>query len=152
MANVLKPRDVATKYGKSEKRIRQLAREVTQRHRRWERWSWSGWDDPELTPLVARLENRDDEEEEEDEWDVALSGKNQVTLPAAAVRRLNLSPGVKIRAVLRGRSILLLPHPESWVDYLAGSLQGLYGQTEEDIDAYLREVRGDWEPNLRSSS
>lgn len=151
MANLIKPQDVARKYGKSEKRIRQLAREVTKRHRRWDRWSWAGWDDPELTMVVARLENSDRKEDEK-EWDVVLSAKNQVTLPAAAVRRLNLLPGVRIRAVLRGRSLLLLPHPESWVDYLAGSLEGFYGQSKEDIDAYLREVRGDWEPNEPSDS
>ncbi len=151
MGILIRPRDVARKYGKSEKRIRQLAREVTPRHRRWDRWSWDGWNDPDLAALTARLEDGDGGQNET-EWDVMLSAKNQVTLPAAAVRRLNLSPGSRIRAVLRERSLLLLPHPDSWAEYLAGSLQGVYGQSKADIDAYLREVRGDWEPIEPSDS
>lgn len=151
MGTLIRPRDVANKYARSEKRIRQLARETTPRHRRWNRWLWEGWDDPSLAPLIARLENNV-AEDSETEWDVTLSAKNQVTLPAAAVKQLKATPGDRMRAVIRGRSLLLLPHPVSWADYYAGSLAGLYGESKEDIDAYLREVRGDWEPNEQSDS
>ena len=51
-----------------------------------------------------------------------------------------------MRAVIRGRSLVLLPHPLSWVDYYAGVAEGLYGRTDEEIEAYIRESRGDWEP------
>jgi len=77
---------------------------------------------------------------------VTLSSKNQITLPVAALRSLNIKPGDKLRAVVKGRTVELLPHPVSWVDYYAGIAEGLYGQTKEDVDAYIREIRGDWEP------
>jgi hypothetical protein len=37
--------------------------------------------------------------------------------------------------------IVLLPQPESWVDYFAGSLKGVYGSTKEEISRYIYEVR-----------
>lgn len=147
----ISPKDVALRYQRSEKRIRQIAREATPGHRHRERWIWQGWDDPDLKPLLERLENGG-RDKPIDEWDVTISSKNQVTLPVAALAQLNVKGGDKLRAVLRGRSLVLLPHPVSWAEYMAGSLEGLYGQTKEDIDAYLREVRGDWEPNERSDS
>lgn len=154
MAAPITPKDVARRFKRSEKRVRQIAREATYGHRRHERWLWEGWDDPDLQPVIERLENgggfgEGGGHEEDVEWDLTVSSKNQVTLPVAALGALKVRAGDKLRAVLRGRSLVLLAHPVSWVDYFAGSAQGLYGQTKEDIDAYLREVRGDWEPRDR---
>ena len=146
MTMTINPRDVARRYGRSEKRIRQLARELTPKRQRWNRWSWEGWNDPGLRPILDKLEQRTSGPESV-EWDVVISSKNQITLPVAALQHLKAGPGQKVRAVLRGRSLLLLPHPVSWVEYYAGSAQGLYGHTKEEIDAYLREVRGAWEPH-----
>lgn len=138
-------RDVAARYGKSEKRVRQIARETRPGRVRYQRHVWRGWDDPDLAPILERLENGEPKEIPE-EWDLTVSSKNQVTLPVAALRSLRAKAGDKLRAVIRGRSLVLLPHPVSWVDYYAGVAEGVYGQTDEEIDAYIRESRGEWEP------
>ena len=122
-----------------------MARELTPRHQRWSRWKWHDWDDPDLQALLDRLENGRQVEEVQ-EWDLTVSRKNQVTLPVAALQKVKVKAGDRLRAVIRARSLILLPHPLSWVDYYAGAAEGLYGHTKEDIDAYIRETRGDWEP------
>lgn len=142
---MITPKDIAKRYGKSEKYIRHLAREETPRHRPYERHSWESLDDPDLARILERLENGRRSEPAE-EWDLTISRKNQVTLPVAALRALRAKAGDKLRAAVRGRSLVLLPHPVSWVDYYAGVAEGVYGQTDEEIDAYLRESRGQWEP------
>jgi bifunctional DNA-binding transcriptional regulator/antitoxin component of YhaV-PrlF toxin-antitoxin module len=142
----LSPRDIARRYGVSEKWVRQVAREESAGHRSHGRWLWRGWDDRNLQRILRRLESGRLEAQEVSEWDVTLSRKNQVTLPVAALRRLNIKAGARLRAVIKGRSIQLLPHPISWAEYYAGIAPGLYGQTGEDVETYLRESRGDWEP------
>lgn len=145
MARELYVRDVAARYGKSEKTVRQIARQVRPQRARYQRHTWRGWDDPDLAPIIARLENGEPKETPE-EWDITVSSKNQVTLPVAALRELRVKSGDRLRAVVRGRCLVLLPHPVSWVDYYAGIAEGVYGQTDEEIDAYIRESRGEWEP------
>jgi antitoxin ChpS len=76
---------------------------------------------------------------------VTLSSKHQVTLPVDMVRSLGLKPGDKLVAELIDGHIVLLPEPESWVDYFAGSAKGLYGSTKEEIDRYIAEVRYGWD-------
>lgn len=73
-----------------------------------------------------------------------LSSKYQITLPAALVRELGMEPGDKLAVRLEEGRIVLRPRPRDWVSYLAGSMRGYYGKTKKEIDAYLREVRGDW--------
>lgn len=142
----LTPKDVAQRYGVGEKWVRELARQENADHSPHQRWLWRGWDDPNLEPLLQRLQDGRPEDEQVPEWDVTISSKNQITLPVAALRRLNIRAGERLRALIKGRSIQLLPHPISWADYYAGIAPGLYGQTEEDVDAYVRDSRGDWEP------
>jgi hypothetical protein len=60
------------------------------------------------------------------------------------VRELGLRPGDKLAVELRGLCLILHPRPKDWVSYTAGSMPGYYGKTKEEIDAYLREVRGSW--------
>jgi len=141
---MITPKDVAKRYAKSEKYVRHIAREETPGHRRYERHSWEGWDDPDLARILERLENGRRSEPAE-EWDLTISGKNQVTLPVAALRALRATAGDRLRAAVRGRSLVLLPHPVSWADYYAGVAEGVYGQTDEEIDVYLQESRGEWE-------
>jgi len=142
----LRPKDVARRYGVGEKWVRELARQASVGHRPHERWLWRGWDDPDLQPVLRRLEDGRSDTEEVSEWDVTLSRKNQVTLPVAALQKLKVKAGDRLRAIIRARSLVLLPHPLSWVDYYAGVAEGLYGHTKEDVEAYIREMRGDWEP------
>ena len=138
-------RDVAARYGKSEKRVRQIARELNPGRAGQRRHIWLGWNDPDLKPIIDRLENGRASDERM-EWDLTISSKNQVTLPVAALKALRLKAGDKLTAVVKGRVLELLPHPVSWADYYAGIAAGLYGRTDEEIDAYIRESRGEWEP------
>ena len=73
-----------------------------------------------------------------------ISSKYQITLPARLVRELGLEPGDKPAVEVEGGRFVLHPRPKDWVSYTAGSLKGVYGETKEDIDAYLTEVRGSW--------
>lgn len=138
-------RDVAVRYGSSEKRVRQIARDLVPERAGPRRHVWQGWDDPDLKAVLERLENGGKAEPPR-EWDLTISSKNQVTLPVAALKALRVKSGDKLTAVVKGRVLELLPHPVSWVDYYAGIAPGLYGQTDEEIDAYIRESRGEWEP------
>jgi antitoxin ChpS len=73
-----------------------------------------------------------------------LSSKNQITLPVAMVRRLGLTPGRKLMLRLENDRIVLRPEPEDWVEYLRGSAKGVYGNTREEMDAYVRRERASW--------
>jgi antitoxin ChpS len=76
---------------------------------------------------------------------VTLSSKHQVTLPVDMVRSLGLKAGDKLVAELIDDRIVLLPKPESWTNYFTGSLKGVYGDTKEEIDRYIAEIRYGWD-------
>lgn len=76
---------------------------------------------------------------------VTLSSKHQITLPVEIVRTMGLKPGDKIVAELIDDHVVLVPKPESWVDYFKGSLRGVYGSTVEEIDRYIAEERRSWD-------
>ncbi|MBI4198183.1 MAG: AbrB/MazE/SpoVT family DNA-binding domain-containing protein [Chloroflexi bacterium] len=76
---------------------------------------------------------------------VTLSSKHQITLPVDLVRGLNLKPGDKLVVELIDDHLIVLPQPQSWVDYFAGSMKGVYGNTVEEVDRYIAEVRNGWE-------
>ncbi len=76
---------------------------------------------------------------------ITLSSKHQVTLPVDIVRTLGLKAGDKLVAELIDDRIVLLPQPESWADYFVGSMKGVYGNTTEEIDRYIAEVRYGWD-------
>ena len=73
-----------------------------------------------------------------------ISSKYQITLPARLVRELGLKPGDKLAVELGEGRLILHPRPKDWLSYTAGSMPDYYGKTKEEIDAYLREVRGFW--------
>jgi AbrB family looped-hinge helix DNA binding protein len=73
-----------------------------------------------------------------------MSSKNQITLPVAMVRRLGLEPGRRLTLRLEDDHIILRPEPEDWVEYLHGSMKGVYGNTREEMDAYVRRERASW--------
>ena len=72
-----------------------------------------------------------------------ISTKNQITLPAHLLRELGLGPGDRLTVALEGNRLILRGRPRDWVKYHAGSLAGVYGQSHEDVDAYLKELRTD---------
>ena len=76
---------------------------------------------------------------------ITLSSKHQVTLPVDIVRSLGLKAGDKLVAEFIDGHVVLLPQPESWTDYFAGSMKGVYGSTKEEIDRYIAEVRYGWD-------
>lgn len=73
-----------------------------------------------------------------------ISSKYQITLPARLVREMGLQPGDQVAVEQDGLRLVLHPRPKDWVSYTAGSMPGYYGNTKEEIDEYLREVRGSW--------
>ena len=76
---------------------------------------------------------------------VTISSKNQITLPAQIVRELGLRGGDKLVVELIDDRLVIVPEPESWVDYFAGSMKGVYGDTKEEVDRYIAEVRHGYE-------
>ena len=76
---------------------------------------------------------------------VTLSSKNQITLPVSMLRDMGLQAGAKLVVELVDGRIMLLPEPTSWVDYLAGSMKGVYGETKEEVARYIAEARNGWE-------
>ena len=73
-----------------------------------------------------------------------ISSKNQITLPARLLREIGLKPGDKLAVDVEDGCLVLHPRPKDWVSYTAGSMKGVYGETKEDIDAYIEELRGEW--------
>lgn len=70
-----------------------------------------------------------------------ISSKNQITLPAHLLRQMGLGAGDRLAVTVEGNRLVLRPRPKDWVAYYGGSLQGLYGQNRQEIDAYVRELR-----------
>ena len=70
-----------------------------------------------------------------------ISSKNQITLPAHLLRELGLNPGDRLAVAREGERLVLRPRPKDWVRHYAGSMRGVYGQTREEMDAYVRELR-----------
>jgi AbrB family looped-hinge helix DNA binding protein len=74
-----------------------------------------------------------------------ISSKNQITLPAQLLRELGLGAGDRLAIRREGNRLILRPRPKDWVDYYGGSLRGLYGESKEEMDAYVTELRGEWQ-------
>jgi AbrB family looped-hinge helix DNA binding protein len=70
-----------------------------------------------------------------------ISSKNQITLPARLLRELGIGPGDRFSIRKDGERLVLRPRPKEWADYYGGSMRGVYGNTKEEIEAYLRDVR-----------
>ena len=72
-----------------------------------------------------------------------ISSKNQITLPAHLLREMGIGPGDRVAVTLEGKRLVLRPRPKDWVKYLGGSLKGLWGDTVEETDAYIAELRAE---------
>jgi AbrB family looped-hinge helix DNA binding protein len=70
-----------------------------------------------------------------------ISSKNQITLPAHLLREMGLGAGDRLAVIREGNRLILRARPRDWVEYHAGSLAGLYGEGQDEQDAYLRELR-----------
>ena len=58
--------------------------------------------------------------------EVKLSSKNQVVIPREAREALGLSAGSRLRVVVRGDMVVLLPTTTSYAAAIAGLGRGLY--------------------------
>jgi AbrB family looped-hinge helix DNA binding protein len=74
-----------------------------------------------------------------------ISSKNQITLPAYLLREMGLGAGDRLAISREGNRLVLRARPKDWVEYYGGSLRGLYGNTKEEEDAYVRGLREDTE-------
>jgi AbrB family looped-hinge helix DNA binding protein len=70
--------------------------------------------------------------------EVTLSSKNQIVVPREARKALGLTPGTKLRVVVRGDTVILMRTPKSYAEKLAGIAKGLYPPD------YLDEERESW--------
>ncbi len=70
-----------------------------------------------------------------------ISSKNQITLPAHLLREMGLGPGDRLAVTVEGNRMVLRARPKDWVQYHGGSLAGVYGNTPEDVDAYVADLR-----------
>jgi bifunctional DNA-binding transcriptional regulator/antitoxin component of YhaV-PrlF toxin-antitoxin module len=77
-----------------------------------------------------------------------LSSKNQITLPAAMLRRLEWVAGDDIWVNIIGDAVLIekaIP-PDELVDKLRGSMAHVpEWRTKESIDAWVRSLRDEWD-------
>jgi bifunctional DNA-binding transcriptional regulator/antitoxin component of YhaV-PrlF toxin-antitoxin module len=70
-----------------------------------------------------------------------ISSKNQITLPVHLLREMGLAAGDRLAVSREGNRLILRARPKDWIRYHAGSLAGLYGESREEEDEYLRELR-----------
>jgi AbrB family looped-hinge helix DNA binding protein len=70
-----------------------------------------------------------------------ISSKNQITLPAQLLREMGLAAGDRLAMTREGNKLILRARPKDWIRYHAGSLAGLYGDSPEEQDQYLRDLR-----------
>jgi AbrB family looped-hinge helix DNA binding protein len=81
----------------------------------------------------------------EEEAMTTISSKNQITLPAHLLRELGLAPGDRLAIKRDGARLVLRPRPKDWVSYYGGSLAGVYGNTREETDHGIEELRAGWD-------
>jgi antitoxin ChpS len=77
-----------------------------------------------------------------------ISSKNQITLPAQLLREMGLGAGDRVAISREGNRLVLRARPKDWVGYYGGSLRGLYGDSREEQDAYVRELRDESDRDL----
>lgn len=77
--------------------------------------------------------------------EVVISGKNQITLPAATTRAAGWQRGDHLLVhVIGGDMVVLMRKPTDWVARFAGALSDVFG-TSEEARAYLERERQTWE-------
>lgn len=78
--------------------------------------------------------------------DIRLRHKHQVTLPASVVRAANIKPDDWLSVTYVNGSIIITPKQEpSDLMSFAGIGRGLWGETAEEVDQTLRNLKDAWE-------
>ena len=81
--------------------------------------------------------------------DIRIRAKHQITLPAHVVRAVNLREDDTLSVRVINGNIVMTPHktlsPADDLMQFAGLLKGVWGNTPEEIDASIQDIRGEWE-------
>ena len=81
--------------------------------------------------------------------EIRMRPKHQVTLPASLVRQANIEPDDKLAVSYVNGSIILTPCAKSkdQIDIMAfaGIANGLWGDTAQEIDRTLGDMKSGWE-------
>jgi bifunctional DNA-binding transcriptional regulator/antitoxin component of YhaV-PrlF toxin-antitoxin module len=81
--------------------------------------------------------------------ETTLTGKNQVSLPAAGIRKLGWNRGDRLLVETIGDDVMVLVRrPENWTEAFAGRLSDVFGTHEETL-RWLEEERESWEGTSR---
>ncbi|NSW89139.1 MAG: AbrB/MazE/SpoVT family DNA-binding domain-containing protein [Firmicutes bacterium] len=76
---------------------------------------------------------------------VRVSSKNQVTLPVEICRELKVRKGSRLFMEIKDGKIIITPEPDNYVEHYYSVAKGTYGNTVEEIDAYVKEERETWD-------
>jgi AbrB family looped-hinge helix DNA binding protein len=77
--------------------------------------------------------------------ETTITGKNQISLPAEALRQLQWARGDRLVVETFGDDfILLMRRPENWTEAFAGRLTDVFGTHEETL-RWLADERRTWE-------
>jgi AbrB family looped-hinge helix DNA binding protein len=77
-------------------------------------------------------------------YTLTVSSQGQIVIPSEIRKYLGVLPGskIKIRKALHGKTpIATIEPPSSWVERVAGTATGMYG----DVDKYIEEQRNSWD-------
>ncbi|MEW6447817.1 MAG: AbrB/MazE/SpoVT family DNA-binding domain-containing protein [Bacillota bacterium] len=74
-----------------------------------------------------------------------ISSKRQITVPAAFCKALGIEPGEKVLIEIVEGKLVISPGAKSYTELLSGCLNGVYGTSKEEIEAYIRRERTSWE-------
>jgi len=72
--------------------------------------------------------------------ETTITGKNQISLPAEAVRRLGWQKGDRVIVKIQGDRMILWRRPASWTEYFAGKMGDVFGDHDDTI-RFLEEER-----------
>jgi AbrB family looped-hinge helix DNA binding protein len=80
---------------------------------------------------------------------VSLRDRRQITLPADVVTAMGLVTNDTLEVRVVNGGILLVPThgvpaPQRSMSRFVGAARGVYGQTAEEADALVRELRDSW--------
>jgi len=77
--------------------------------------------------------------------ETTITGKNQISLPAEALRQLGWEKGDHVLVQNFGDdTLVLMRKPASWADAFSGKMGHVFGD-HEDTMRYLDELRQEWE-------
>jgi bifunctional DNA-binding transcriptional regulator/antitoxin component of YhaV-PrlF toxin-antitoxin module len=77
--------------------------------------------------------------------ETTITGRNQISLPAAGIRELGWARGDRLLVEVVGRDMLLLVRrPKDWIAAFSGHMGDVFGDHDDTL-RYLDEERRSWE-------